>query len=311
MIHIACIGEGGYLRHTAAMLHSALSHLPAQPATVHLLQEREADAAEVQRLRQTLAPFGAGLRLHTASAEALGDFRAGYFPRAIWLRVLLPDLLPELDKVLYLDSDMIVADTLLPLWQTELGEALLGAVVNPLYPFMPPHPKLALGLEQPEDYFNSGMLLMNLRAMRADRTSAKLREIARSRTGMLYPDQDALNLACRGRWLALHPRWNAQSTLFELSAQSLPFPPQVVSEVRAAPAVIHYIGPFKPWHYLCRHPHQALYFRHAALTPWGEPALEGRSAFHFVLRRLPIAWIDRGLRAERWVQRKWRRLVAA
>lgn len=309
MIELACIGQGPYLRHTAAMLHSALSHAAPGSVAVHLLHETAIDAGEDTRLRQTLAPFGAQLHLHAVPESMLMDFPSGYFPRAIWLRVLLPDLLPAHDRVLYLDSDMIVCDDLLPLWQTRLDDVLLAAVPNPFYPFMPPYPRLRLGIGGSGEYFNSGMLLMNLAAMREADLAGQLRALARANPDYLYPDQDALNVACRGRWRPVHPRWNAQSTLFELPADALPFSPAVVAETRAKPAVIHYIGPFKPWHYLCRHPSQQAYFRHARLTPWGAPSLEGRSAKNFVLRQLPLLWIDRALKAERWMCRALRRLA--
>ena len=68
------------------------------------------------------------------------------------------------------------------------------------------------------------------------------------------------------RRVHLHPRWNAQSTLFELPLKRLPFTPQEVAEARTRPAVIHYIGPFKPWHYLCKHPLRGLYFEHLRQT---------------------------------------------
>lgn len=307
MIQLACIGEGAYLRHTAAMLHSALSHLPRDSVTVHLLAEALPGAEDQARLRSTLAPFGAGLMLHVPEAAALAPFPSGYFPRAIWLRTLLPELAPELERILYVDSDTIVTAPLLPLWETPLGDALLGAVPNPMYPFMPPYPQQRLGITAPAGYFNSGVLLMDLAAMRRDGFTDRVRQCARENPDFVYPDQDALNVVCRGRWRALHPRWNAQSTLFDLRPAELPFPAEVVAQARRQPAIVHFIGPFKPWHYLCRHPLRGLYFEHARQTPWGVPVPEGRSAYHFVLRQLPLAWIDRILRAERRLRRAGRR----
>ena len=303
-IELACIADGAYLRHTGAMLHSALSRTPGARFAITVLHGSPVGEDDRARMAQVVAPFGATLQFRQLD-DAM--FPGGYFPRAIWLRILLPELLPHADKVLYLDSDLIVADDLRPLWDTDLGDALLGAVTNPFYPFMPDHPKLHLGIEDPADYLNSGVLLMSLARMRAEGTSAKLVEFARSRPGNPYPDQDALNDVCRGRWLHLHPRWNVQSTLFELPARVLPLPAAQVEEARTRPAVVHYIGPFKPWHYLCRHPLQHLYFEHARATPWGAPALEGVSLRNAILKRLPLAWIDFWFRAERAAARLWRR----
>ncbi|HUP91359.1 MAG TPA: glycosyltransferase family 8 protein [Solimonas sp.] len=307
-IELACIADGGYLRHTGAMLHSALAHSPGERFSVCVLHGNPIPEQERAKLQQVTQAFGARLRFELVDDQRAAQFPCGYFPRAVWLRILLPELLPQAERVLYLDSDLIVTGDLAPLWATDLGDHLLAAVTNPFYPFMPDHPRLHLGIKDPRDYFNSGVLLMNLARMRAEGTSSRLCEFARTRPGNPYPDQDALNEVCRGRWLHLHPRWNVQSTLFELAPAQLPLPPQQVAEALAQPALVHYIGPFKPWHYLCRHPLQALYFEHARATPWGAPALEGQTPRNAVLRRLPLAWIDRWFRLERLAGRAWRRL---
>ena len=153
---------------------------------------------------------------------------------------------------------------------------------------MPPYPKLALGFDDPADYLNSGVLLLNLAQMRVENTAQQLVDYARAHPHQDYPDQDALNVVCRGRWLHLHPRWNAQSTFFQLKDADLPLPATQVHETRAQPALVHYIGPHKPWTYMCRHPLRHLYFEHARQTPWGEPALEGRSLRNALLRPLSL-----------------------
>lgn len=308
MIQIACISDGSYLRHTAATLHSALSHSQPRRCTVHVLHENAVPVEDQHKLAAVVEGLNGELCWLRVDPEVARGFPDGGFPRSVWFRVLLPELLPELDRVLYLDSDLIVRRSLEPLWTTDLGEHLLGAVTNPLYPFQPPYPKDALGIDAPAEYFNSGVLLLNLRQMRVEGTTRKLAQVAMDRPGLWYPDQDALNLVCRGRWLAVHPRWNAQSTFFELAERELPVPAAQIAETRADPAVVHFIGPMKPWTYLCRHPLRALYAEHARATPWGAAPLEGRTLRNAVLRQLPMVAIDRWFAAERWLQRKARGL---
>lgn len=302
MIELACIGQGAYLRHTAAMLHSVLTHATL-PVRVHLLQEGPISSADRQRLEAILQPKGAQLMAHVIAARDLEGFSSGRFARAIWLRALLPQLLPACDKLLYLDSDIIVVSDIAPLWAEPLGTDLLAAVTNPLYPFMPPYPRQRLGIQDPALYFNSGVLLMNLAAMRAEKTLDKLRDFARNNPDCLYPDQDAYNIVCKGRWRMLRPRWNAQSTFFELKPEQLPGSREWAIQARNEPAIIHFIGPFKPWHYLCRHPLQHMYAAHARQTPWGFAALEGKSLENKILKYLPMRWIDRYRRLRRRLSR--------
>jgi lipopolysaccharide biosynthesis glycosyltransferase len=227
----------------------------------------------------------------------------------IWARTLLPELLPEVDKVLYLDADTIVVDSPVPLWHTQLGDAYFAAVANPLYPFMDDWPGTVLGIEQPRHYVNSGVLLMSLDHMRRDGCQARLLDYARHHPDNPCPDQDALSAMFHDRHVSLHPRWNAQATLWDLRSQELPFTDAEVAEARADPAIVHFIGPFKPWHYLCTHPYRARYFEHLAATPWPRPPMEGRTVANAVLRRLSPAWVNRWFRArhalgaQAWFQR--------
>lgn len=315
VIAIACITDGDYLRHTAAMLHSVLAHSAPARVHAHVLHEAAIAPAEQRKLEQMLQAAGGTVSWLPIGEAGARPFPGGHFPRSVWFRVLLPELLPALDRVLYLDSDLIATGSLLPLWQTALGGQLLGAVTNPLYPFMPPYPAQQLGIARAADYFNSGVLLLDLAQMRREDTAQKLIECARQRPGLWYPDQDALNLVCRDRWLALHPRWNAQSTYFELDEHELPVPAAQVREARTQPAIVHFIGALKPWTYLCRHPLRHLYLEHARATPWGEVPLTGRTLRTILLRPLPFYWIDRWFALERWLERKrqglGRRLRAA
>src|SRR3989442_9584076 len=108
----------------------------------------------------------------------------------MWYRLFLPELLPEVDRILYLDIDTIVADSLTPLLELDLSSFYVGAVTNV---FQPNHVRrpAALGLAGPEVYFNSGVLLFNLGEMRRADTSAACRSYAMENAERIeWPDQD-------------------------------------------------------------------------------------------------------------------------
>jgi lipopolysaccharide biosynthesis glycosyltransferase len=189
---------------------------------------------------------------------------------AMWYRVLLPELLPDLTKVLYLDADTIAVDSLAPLWETELDDHLLGAVTNVFQADHLGRPA-ELGLAGPEVYFNSGVLLMNLDAMRLEQSTERVRTYALANRGRLeWPDQDALNVVLGDRRLALAPRWNLMS-----STMIFPWAPDVYGEAAfeeavTNPAIRHFEGPSfaKPWHPDSDRPMRDLYFEHRRATPW-------------------------------------------
>ena len=85
-----------------------------------------------------------------------------------WFRVLLPELLPDCDRVLYLDCDVIVLDSLDPLMRVDLSGKCIAAVTNPpiTLEWMQKH-CASLSLPDTDDYFNAGVMLMDLEELRA------------------------------------------------------------------------------------------------------------------------------------------------
>ena len=134
------------------------------------------------------------------------------YTEAASFRLLLPELLPEYDKIIYLDCDIIVRQDIGRLYaDTDLGDNWLGVV------FEAPIEKQAerfraLGCD-PDRYFNSGFLVMNLKQMREERVSERLLEACRV-PYLEFPDQDALNQVCQGRVLPLSPVWDSIRTFF-------------------------------------------------------------------------------------------------
>ena len=134
------------------------------------------------------------------------------YTEAASLRLLLPELLPELDRIIYLDCDIVVRQDLARLWrETELGDNYLGVVFEAAIEDQAERFR-ALGCD-PARYFNSGFLLMNLAQMRAENVTEKLLEACRV-PYLEFPDQDALNQVCQGRVLPLSPLYDSIRTFF-------------------------------------------------------------------------------------------------
>jgi lipopolysaccharide biosynthesis glycosyltransferase len=219
--------------------------------------------------------------------EDVAVFPRHDFAVSTWYRVLLPTLLPEVDRAIYLDADTIVLDDLAPLWRTELGDHLLGAVTNlPQWDHVG-RPE-AIGVPAGMDYFNAGVLLADLTRMRAEDTSERLRTFAIDNAPRLeWRDQDALNLVLGHRRLALAPRWNVMSSILLYPWAGQVFGAEAVREARTNPAIRHFEGPAinKPWHYLCEHEMRDAYMQLRTRTPWPRVAVEGRTPAN-VARRL-------------------------
>lgn len=294
------------------MLHSLLSRNPRARVTVHFLHAPTLPDASKQKLAALIESLRGTVRFHEIPDSGIeGLPEMARIPRLMWFRVLLPELLPELDRVLYLDADTFVVDSLEPLWKTDLSGYYLAAVTNVIDKKFA-HRPAELGLGGPSEYFNSGVLLFNLDLMRQDRCGARIFEYARANAGrLLWPDQDGLNVILAPRRLALHPRWNCQNTLFYWPQARDVFGAEAVAEATTSPAILHFEGPdqAKPWHYLNDHPYRARYLECLRQTGFPVPPIEGRTLRNMLFRYSPTgvwSWL-RGQR--RRLGKKRRRSV--
>jgi len=315
-LHVACSTDARFAADCAVMLSSLVATNAPERLHVHLLHDDSLTASEVASLRAIVTESGAGFTSLTELEErATGLSRSDRFPVRAWYRVWLPELLPELERILYLDADILVTAALHPLWETDLRGHLLAAVTNPLYASMVPRVQTELGLPDGASYFNSGVLLIDLDAWRAAGTTDAVLDFAARHPDLIWPDQDALNGVLHADRLHLHPRWNAMPGLWELPRRFLPYTHSQAQEAAAAPVVVHFVGPHKPWHYRSRHPYRAQFFAYLAQTPWRERPIEGRSAWQALLRALPAYWAYRvEVAVDRWPrgsQEAWWRLRAS
>jgi len=217
--------------------------------------------------------------------------------RATLYRLLLEQILPsDIERLIYLDGDIVVLDSLAPLFDAELGGRALGAVRDANSPWCagicgPDWQRLGLAPDSP--YFNAGILLIDLAAWRRERIGERALDVLR-RQSPQWADQDALNIILEGRWTELPRRWNLQTA--DVSGNSTGWA-VFGDDTRAAtadPAVIHYsgIGQPKPWQLGCAHPALATWLEWLDRSAWSgwrpprEPALDrwARAAVRTVRR---------------------------
>lgn len=287
-LHLACAADAAYVPHSAAMLHSAVGRR-GQPVVVHYLHGPRFPVTQARKLEAMFSRRPSEIVFHEIPDRQLRGLPLRHrFGPAMWYRIFLPDLLPDVSQILYLDVDTLVLDRLDPLWETDLDGCYLAAVTNVFMEYHRHRPP-ELGIDA-ADYFNSGVLMFNLVRMRAEDFAGKLIDLVRTRgSELLWPDQDALNLVVGSRWARLHPRWNVMNSFFSRRelAENV-FGDQTLAEALAKPAIRHFEGPglAKPWHALYDGPDQDLYRRHRAATPWPRVRLQGNSPLDRLRRAL-------------------------
>jgi lipopolysaccharide biosynthesis glycosyltransferase len=270
------------------MVHSVIAAHPDDDVHIHYLHGPDFPRPARDRLGPWARSLGASLEFILIPDNRLdGVPTRGFTRKATWYRVFLPELLPGRDRVLYLDADLIVMEHLGRLYEDpRLGEHCLGAVTN-VFQHNDAGRPAELGLPSSSVYFNAGVLLMNLEAMRADRSSRELIAYARANADLIsFRDQDALNVVLGERRLDLHPRWNCMNSFYVFDYAADVFPEGQLEEAMANPAVRHFEGPAinKPWHYLCDRELRELYAEHRAHTPWPRVRREGRTPRNMLRR---------------------------
>lgn len=200
-----------------------------------------------------------------------------------YYRFLIQELLPFYDKVLYLDSDLIVRGDVSELFKTELGNNLIGAVrdidfagnLNMNDGERMEYARTVLEMANPYDYFQAGVLLLNTAELRKLKSVSEWMSIV-SGSEYIYDDQDVLNKYCDGRVTFLDDAWNVMIDCDNRVARVFSFAPsdQFDSfQVAAAnPLIVHYAGYEKPWKMaLCDQ--GTLYWNYARRTPFYEELL--------------------------------------
>jgi lipopolysaccharide biosynthesis glycosyltransferase len=290
-LHIAIVTDGAYAPWCATTMASAAEATADRPASFHIIHTPDLDTDHRDRLVVVAESRGADVAFHLLDEERLATLPskgADLGGRVSWARIALADALPGLERVVYLDADTLVTASLAPLGVLDLQGAPVAAVRNVTEPEMQPR-LYELGVA-PEDYFNAGVLVVDLQQWRAEDAGRGLVELVRRHRDLVWFDQDALNSLFAGRWLPLSPRWNAMNSLWtwpDLAVEA--FGEHDVSEATTNPAVLHFEGPglAKPWHFLCEHPWREHYRAVLARTPWAGTPLSDQTLATRLIARLP------------------------
>jgi lipopolysaccharide biosynthesis glycosyltransferase len=271
-LEVLCGCDERYLPHAATMLCSLLEHNSV--FRIHIFYS-SIDGCQLAKLKSLVERYGSEAVCYEMVREDFQDLRvdkgASQSSIANYFRLWAPRILPRnLERILYLDSDIIVRRSLTDLWNTDLCDHALAAVEDSFW-----DPKAGYGyveLTPGAKYFNSGVLLINLDYWKQNSVYERAVEFMRNNPDKLnYYDQDALNAILVHRWINLPAIWNEH-------ALSTPGPPALRNKHIVNPAIVHFVGDDKPWRWSSKHPFKREYHKYRRKTPWRQYREEGRPA---------------------------------
>ncbi len=257
VIPVFFAADVNYYQHLCVLMASILENNPEERFAFHVMTDR--DDAEAEKIRRIVDTHPHSDLRFIVMNDALFEklpLPWEHITLQMYYRLLIPMLAAEWNKVLYFDSDMVCHTALRELWATPLDDYLdhyyIAGVPDNLCTkesYLKP-----LGLSCRGNYVNSGVLLMNLQAIREDDKIAEALAWLDAHPETQYPDQDAINAVCAERIRLLDLKWNIQ----------------LGSECKTRAGIHHFTSGKKPWKtdVYCRHPGRSLYFQYLKSTPY-------------------------------------------
>lgn len=243
--------DAGYLYQLTVMLTSLLASHPKQVFTVYVLHASLTPLqlqalGRIQPARCRIVSVQVPQNLF-ADAPTSRRYPAEMYYR-IFAALLLP---PQLERILYLDPDLVVINPVDALYQTDFEGTLFAAASHVMSPKLNKINELRLSMPPRRPYINSGVMLMNLSQLRREQDQAEVLDYIRTHKNVLmFPDQDVINAVYGTRILAIDP------LLYNLSE---PFLARYnlrlgrlknrlnLDWIRENSRIIHYCGKNKPW----------------------------------------------------------------
>ena len=262
-ISISFSVSDNYSQHLAVVLASVLVNNPSSHFVFHVLhrnitEENQARIKELERMYQN-----GEVRFHLIDAARFEKFpippELEHVTQEMYYRYILPDVLSDEDRTIYSDVDVLCVGDLRPLWELDLSGNLLAAVSEGE---AGEFKKRLMGLVGEAPYFYSGLLLMDLAALRDGGYADRLMEnTVKYADKISWPDQDIINLTFRDRILQLGPEWDG------INVRYSPFKKDI--------AIWHFPGfTLKPWCNIWKNKTWPIYLKYLLRSPYRANALK-------------------------------------
>lgn len=279
IISLAFCLDDNYVEQVSAVIRSIQATNPHNQFDIYLVFNNLSSASQAQLKQFESNNITLCFKPTEIIIDGVGP--SNHVSNATFVKFEIIKVLAHLDKVLYLDGDIIVLDDLLPLWQKDVSQHYLGGVENPFS-----DRNEALGMKPDSVYFNAGILLLNLKKMRETDFHAKAHAyIQKNPSLLIFHDQDVFNHLVDGNYLPLSERYNFQTFFIRMFER---FSSEKQSQVKASyqqVVIMHYSSGIKPWFYFDPHPRAKLfrqYYRAALRLDRSESAVRQAVRYIFV-----------------------------
>lgn len=259
--------DDNYVQHFAVTLVSLF--LTNKPHKFHIyLLTLNVTEEHKKQLKELICSYSHEITFIPINKNDISNFpikKTDYLSLATYLRLLIPQKIPStINKVLYIDSDIIFNANIQELYLTDLSRYSVAAVED-----APNQNPIRLGYDIKDKYFNAGVLLLNLKYLRENNfTTCAFSYIQNNNEKIILHDQDVLNALLHGTVLFLPIKWNMLDCFYFHTPRIAPIYLPDLQLYKKYPCIIHYSGPIKPWHWGKAHPLKHLYKYYLSYIPW-------------------------------------------
>lgn len=258
--------DENYIEQMKVLMTSIYINNPGQIFNIYLIHSGISDE-KLDALESNLSKFSYKLFPIKAEDGLFSSARVtDRYPKEMYYRLLAGELLPEnLDKIIYIDPDILVINSLKEIWETDIRDFLFAAASHTGKTDMANNVnKIRLGTDT--DYYNSGFLLINLKRAREEIVPEEIFAYAdRNYKNLLLPDQDILNAMYGDKVLPLkdsiynYDARNYSSYLLRSKGE------EDLGWVMENTVILHFCGRDKPWKKNHRTKFTALYRHYMSL----------------------------------------------
>lgn len=272
-MHIAFCLDNNYIPHCSTVISSIIENNKEENITFHIISDFISSDNKLS-LSNWISSFNnKNIIFHNVIKDDFKRFPVGeaYINITTYYRLLLPNILNDIDKVLYLDCDLIINQSLKDLWNTDIDKYALAGVKDRINDSIRLYNRLNYDIKY--GYVNAGVLLINLKKWREKKVFDKALLLSSERPEVLMNhDQDIINMIFCDSKKIIDFKYNLlEYYLYTEDWLYLDrkYYPEII-EACNNPVIVHFCMPQKPWHIECINPYKELYYKYCKMTPWPE-----------------------------------------
>lgn len=275
--------DENYSRHCGASLYSLLDNNKKISEINIYIVENNLSKETKEKFFRLSQKFNRNLKFIEIESLCGKFVKNNDFPQSAYCRLFAEKIDDSIGKILYLDCDTIINDSLEELWNTNIDDYYIAAVQDSIQSF---NVKL-IGLSKADRYINSGVLLINLKKWRDINITNMFIKCMEEYNGKVpHHDQGVLNIVCNRKILYLHPKYNYMPEMLCMTAKQLKkiykmknfYDEKELKEAKEKPCIIHFITKWynRPWFKSCTHPLKEKYIQYLNKTEFDDNLLDGQ-----------------------------------